>query len=723
MTGNAIRVGFLLSTGCLSAMTATGKTAGEAESGSEIFDLDPLVVETTAFTGPPEGIFGENAAGHRLREARPGDMAENLSHQLEGIALIRKGGTSNDLAIRGLSGEDLTVTVDGRKIQGACSNRMDPAASHAVPAEVKVVQIQRGAFDLRRSGSLGGAVDFRTGTPAPEFNGFASARLGSHGERRFALTSTGGTKTFPGWLSVTHHAADVYRDGNDQRLTDFPDATAWPLDDYLPGKRDIQAFTMIHGALKLGYEPKENHALTGSFRFREDEDVLYPGLRMDSDSTRAREMGLRYRAGTTPLGDELVIDLYHNWTDHDMRDRHRVSSRKNPMGMPRPVYVLERGWFMESLGTSSTSGLTTEAQNRLGDIRFEYGTEATLRRWNIDNRLGAGGPDAGPAAEITNNMIPSTRVRVVGAWIQSSIDLATDLRLLAGLRLDRFRTEAEGSTDFLNSQRGGPFTEEDTECSAMVFLQRSWNERLFLHTGIGSIARVPSGQERYMQLRRPGSMPNWLGNPRLRPARNTEWSAGAAWRTSAFSLRLRAWHSWLSDAVYPGRLLPDDEPRLAKPTQTWFNIDARRYGLEAGGSLRLHAMVSLEAGLSVQEGRKESRPPNASNDRFAEVPPLNGRLALRVTRDRLTLLLEGRFADSQDRIDPDLNELSLGSYSVFDLRGSLQLTETAEVLFSVTNLFDETYAVHNARVRNPFASFTVVNEPGRAYTLSLRYRF
>ena len=704
-------------------MAAAAKPDGEAEPGGEIFHLDPLVVETTAFTGSPGGVFGENAPGPRLREARPGDMAENLSHQLEGIAMIRKGGTSNDLAIRGLSGEDLTVTVDGRKIQGACSNRMDPAASHAVPAEVKVVRIQRGAVDLRRSGSLGGAVDFRTGTPAPAFKGFASARLGSHGERRFALTSTGGAETFPGWLSVTHHEANVYRDGNDRRLTDFPDATAWPLDDYLPAKRDIPAFAMIHGAIKLGYKPKEDHALTGSFRFREDEDVLYPGLRMDSDSTRSREMGLRYRAETSPFGDQLVIDLYHNWTDHDMRDRHRVSSRENPMGIPRPAYVLERGWFMESLGTSSTTGLTTEAAGRLGGVRFEYGTEATLRRWNIDNRLGAGGPDAGPAAEIANNMIPSTRVRVVGAWIHSSIDLASDLDLLAGLRLDRFRTEAEGSTYFLLPQRGGPFTKEDTEWAATVSLQRSWNDRLFFRTGIGSVARVPSGQERYMQLRRPGGMPNWLGNPRLQPARNTEWSAALTWANPAFSVRLRAWHSWLQNAIYPGRLLPSDDARLAKPTQSWFNIDARRYGLEAGGSLRLQAWVSLEAGLSFQEGRKESRPPNATNDRFAEVPPLNGRIALRMTQDRLRLLLEARFAASQDRVDPDLNELSLGSYSVFDLRGSLQLTETAEVLFSVTNLLDETYAVHNARVRNPFASFAVVNEPGRAYTLSLRYRF
>ncbi len=49
--------------------------------------------------------------------------------QIEGLHYTRRGKSSLDINLRGLSRDNINVLLDGEKAYGACPNRMDPPSS------------------------------------------------------------------------------------------------------------------------------------------------------------------------------------------------------------------------------------------------------------------------------------------------------------------------------------------------------------------------------------------------------------------------------------------------------------------------------------------------------------------------------------------------------------------------------------------------------------------
>ena len=221
-----------------------------------------------------------------------------------------------------------------------------------------------------------------------------------------------------------------------------------------------------------------------------------------------------------------------------------------------------------------------------------------------------------------------------------------------------------------------------------------------------------------MNLDRPMANPDWVGNPDLDPVHNLEFQTGIRWETEAFDAELSAFHAWLDDHIYLVDL-------AAGPggTTSYDNIDARLYGMSAQAGWQANESLRLEAGLAWQRGVKETRPVNATNDVLGEVPPLRGRLAAILTQGKFSARAEAQFQDTLDRIDPDLGEREVSGWGVVNMAASYQFSESLSLSAGVDNLFDKTYAVSNAFVRDPFRAGVVVNEPGRFFFLRAGLEF
>lgn len=666
---------------------------------------------------------------NQLQTHAPVDLAHVLRSEMPDVSIIRKAGTSNDVALRGLSQDNLSVTIDGQKVFCACSNRMDPPASQVAIGEISRIEVTHGAFDLSHAGALGGSINIETRMPAVGTQFMGTMSFGSHDFIQAAVEAGGGNSTLAGLLAASYEESGQYEDGSGRVLTDFTMSNDWLFDDYQDRYRDDLAYRAAHGSAKIQWSPWDGleGRATLNYRLREDWDVLYPGLRMDADSTRTQEFSLAWNQNelSTPWADSWSWRIYHNWTDHDMRDTRRLSALLLPNGMNRPAYVLERGWFMESLGRASASGFRFQAEVETLQWNHEYGSELVLRQWDLDNRLGAGMSNAGPAAEVFNSMIPDVESTVAGIWWQGTRKVGDRANLELGARVDHFHTSPRDSVSYL-ALRAGPRAAEsrsETAPAAKAVLHLYPRENTSLYMGIGTIARIPNAQERYIQLQRPGTNPDWLGNAALDAPRNTELALGFEHAEGPWSLRAKAFYSMLEDYIYPVRLTPADLPSLSKPTQSFTAIDAELLGWDLGTSLRLHETVTLEGAFAWQRGSKKDRPANNNNDYLAEIPPYSAHLNLTYYRDRLTLRTHLRLAGSQDRIDASLNEQQLDRYAVVDLHASWQLGEHLNLRVGVNNVFDAAYASHNAIVRNPFSSFAVVPEPGRSVFATVSYQW
>ncbi|MBP9826739.1 MAG: TonB-dependent receptor, partial [Thermoanaerobaculia bacterium] len=103
------------------------------------------------------------------------------------------------------------------------------------------------------------------------------------------------------------------------------------------------------------------------------------------------------------------------------------------------------------------------------------------------------------------------------------------------------------------------------------------------------------------------------------------------------------------------------------------------------------------------------------------LPPLSGRLALRWEPGRWYTELEGVAATEQTRVDSGLQETETPAWQIANLRAGIELGRFW-LIGGVENLFDRTYREHLSYQRDPFRAGVAVPEPGRSFSLTLRYR-
>lgn len=113
-----ILISTILVAALLGTLLATSALLSQPATDSTTIDLPPYTVRSTWF-GSADSELQATASADRLRRFQASDFSDILTHALPEVSVIRKGGTSNDIVLRGLSQDNLNVTIDGRKIYGA----------------------------------------------------------------------------------------------------------------------------------------------------------------------------------------------------------------------------------------------------------------------------------------------------------------------------------------------------------------------------------------------------------------------------------------------------------------------------------------------------------------------------------------------------------------------------------------------------------------------------
>ncbi|HSM51749.1 MAG TPA: TonB-dependent receptor, partial [Thermoanaerobaculia bacterium] len=651
-------------------------------------------------------VVAESPAGSlEAREIREGfarDAGEALA-RLEGVEMLRKGGLGADVVLRGFKGENLNLLIDGHRLHGACPNRMDPPAFHVDFAEIERIEVRKGPFDIRRGG-LGGTVDIVTRRPDPGLRASAEAVTGSAGYLAPSLALGYGGARASVKAGYAERRGDPYRSGGGIRFTELlpPAATAA----YLPGERDGRAFDVATGWAGIAWHPAAGQRLELAATRQEAGPQLYPYLQMDAefdDATRAL-LGWSLQRGGSRLS---TLSASLSWTevDHDMTDRRRVSSAGAPAG-----------YSMVTSANSSVLSGRVEAALAGG---WTVGLESWQRGWDAETRLR--GMAYRPQATL-----PDVEARTTGLFAHWQRPLGTAWSLDAGLRLDRALVEADpglAAVDLYRAYHGtSSISAGDTLPAGHLVLAWAPRESWRLSLGVGRAARVPDPQERYFGLRRAGS--DWVGNPGLEPSENSEVDLGLAWRSGGLSLEVDLFAAWIDDAVAVVDLARREPvPGVTNSrARSYVNTDQRLWGGEASVRWALGERWLLSSGVSFVRGRQEVAPERGISDPDSpEIPPLAGRLALRYEGARGFAEVEGAAAARQDRVNAGLGETPTPGWATLALRAGAEAGRFS-LLAGVENLFDRDYRRHLSYQRDPFRAGVQVPEPGRTYTLSVRFR-
>jgi iron complex outermembrane receptor protein len=634
----------------------------------------------------------------QVRESGARDAGAALA-VLPGVWPLRKGGIANDVVVRGLQSRDLNVLVDGERVYGACPNHMDPPPFHVDLSEVERIEVAKGPFDVRHQGSLGGVVNLVTRDPEKGLHAAPQLSLGSFGYVNPSATLSWAGDRGSALGGFSYRTARADRDGDGLRFTERAN--------YRAEEVDARAFRAGSGWARARYFVSADSLLEAAYTRQEADDVFYPYLTMDAawDDTDRLSVSFESRRSPRRTLTLLTAQAYLTRVDHWMTDAARTTSAGTP-----------RGYSMGTRARARTWG--GKAGVRIG--RTTGGIEAYRREWDASTELAG----MGYAVQAS---IPDVRVDVLGLWAEYSRILGDRVLLEAGGRLDVARSDAdpEKASTALYLAYLGTASTSSRDLLPSGKLRVAWRpvEGWQLSLGAGHTARVPEATERYFGLRRMGT--DWVGDPGLRPSRNTGLEAAVAWRGSRALVKGSLFASRVEDLITVrevDRQAP--EPGVPSPrARTWANVDATLRGGEASFSVTATDRIFLSGDVSWVRGAQEPRPgENIFSARLPEMPPLRAGLGLRYDDGRVFGAVDATFVADQDRVNEDLREEPTPGYGLANVAAGWR-NRRLSVTMGVTNLFDRPCSSHLSYQRDPFRTGQRVLDPGRSAYVNLSYRF
>ena len=632
----------------------------------------------------------ESFSLQELEESFAADPGEALS-RMEGIWNLRKGSIASDIVLRGFGGREISIMDDGARIWGACPNRMDPPLFHVELEEIGKIEVVRGAFNVRNYGSLGGSVNVITAKPKKGLHGKIKTKLGSFSLFNPSVDLSHGGEGFYGLIGYSYRFSKPYITGEGKRFTEYSN--------YKPENINSPAYSINTLWTRVGLKTGNNSALSLSYTAQRIRNVLYPYLMMDSPEDNADRLSIRFRYGN------LKLTTYYNQIYHLMNNTKRVAMS-----------------FMETEAKSKNYGL--KAEYRKGNALV--GLEAFGWNWDAVTKMGS------MPAQSTIPGVETTNLGMYGEYRKS---ISGNISMLIGLRLDTTKTQADrdkANTALYYRYHGTIDTEKsETYPSGNIQLSYRPTETVKINAGIGYSVRVPDGQERYFALDRTGMMESiygdWVGNPALKPPRNTEIDFGIELTSDRVSGEATLFYSSVKDHV----ILYNDTTVFGSPigsdsdskARSYTNVDAVLLGGEGRLTFALTETLFLEGGFSYVRGAKKTDPSrNITDNDLAEIPPLKGRVILRYDTGNYFAQIEGVFQATQDRVDSDLKEEKTPGWGVLNIRAGLT-HDNFKVMAGADNLFNKFYYEHLSYLRDPFSRGSKVPQPGRSLFLSISYNF
>ncbi len=619
-------------------------------------------------------ITADSEISQSIKEDKNSDLAELLSSKTTDIELVRNSSIGSDVVLRGFRRDNINITIDDAKVCGACPNRMDPPSMHISMAQIEDIEITRGGFDVRKFGSLGGAINVTTKEPRSGFGGSIDGGFGSFGAHKGSVVLEGGDENIRALFGYSYDKAKEYKDGDGKLLSEQTNALS-ATDAQKYKKTNQNAYERNSYWAKIVADLSNNQSLSIGYFGDRARDILYPRFRMDSLIDDTDSFNLKYEA--LNLGDfskKLSLKAYHSKVKHLMSNEFRSGS----MIMDAPI-------------TATIYGATIENSLDIAGVDTAFGLDTSRRNWD-----GTRGSRANPAA---NFLIPDVDTDNVALFAIATYSIASN-SITAGVRADKSKIKAKKlATNSKNySALSGYFS-----------LAHSLSESDKISIGLAHSARVPDAKELYWSSG---------GNENLSQVKNRELDISYEKSGDSYLFKASGFYSDLADYIYQHRDTPT--------TTTWSNIDAKIYGFSLGLDWFFSDDFYIESSISNQIGKKKRKIANQNSLNLAEIPPL--KMNLSIIKDIKNHHLEASLkAASKPKIDRDNGERDLAGYATLDLKYGYDFSKNIYLFAGVNNLFNKTYALSNSYIGNELIAGSgdplVLNEMGRNYYINVGYKF
>ncbi len=596
--------------------------------------------------------------------------SSNLDQVLEQnihLKMIKRGGYAFDPVIHGMSSGQRSVTIDGMRIFGACTDRMDPVTSYVSTNNLSTAEVNFGTSSNKYGSNLNAGLNLETSkatfSDSLTLNGSLTQSYGSAAQqfgsglrlnlsnKRWALKTTG-----------TRRKADSYRAGGGEII-------------------DFTQYNKENASANLRFKASNSIILEAQYIYDKATDVGYAALPMDvslAESNIAQLSAHIYDLFSRI--EKLTVSGYANRIVHVMDDTKRPPETI-AMHMDMPGWSNTQGAFMNfDLHLSPKDMLEVRA-----DYYHNYQFAEMIMY---------------PQEEAPMYMVtwPGIDRQSAGIFLKHTKKINESLKVETAFRIDQTSTQI---TDTFGIKQlevfniDGTTIQQHAPISLNVGIQKSFNKKFALKVNTGYSERLPTSSEMYgyyLFNRLDGY--DYIGDPAINRETSWKFSSSADYKNEKHQFNLTSSYQRINNFIY-GIIDPDLWQMTigANGAKQYTNIPfAQLVNISGFWKKNWEYNISTQVEATYTWGEKENKMP------LPQLAPLSFAANINYTSKKWQALAEVQGAAAQNLVDQEFIEYPSESWLIVNIgaKRAFKLSKNKELQaeLGVDNLLDNNYYQH-----------------------------
>ncbi len=578
---------------------------------------------------------------------------------IPGIALIKRGNFGSEPMLRGMGSERYTVTIDGMRLFGACTDKMDPPSSYIEPNNLSTLNYSLGSEDVLNSSGTGGCVNF--GLKSPVFN--AQDRFSGRAGLKYNSNFNGFDQLLDANVSLAKYAlrgSFVHRKAQNY---------------HIGGGEEVpySQFEKLNYSLSISRLIQGNSLLTLSFLGDDGLNIGYPALAMDVGYAKAKLFGIGYYKAQWGIFKEVETKIYYNAVDHAMDDTKRANVAMH-MDMP---------------GSSKTTGAFIKAE-------LPGGIKAKAEYYNNFSKAEMTMYPEGEAPMYLQTW-PEVNRQHVGVALDKVTKIAEEINLQTGVRTEWVGSQigsAIGQQQLSIFQAsGGHNAHVLLNANTKVNIQASTKTKLSYRLSYGE--RMPTISEQYGYfLFNVLDGYDYLGAPGINKEKVVQNELGWQYQHNHIRWEMNIFHYAFWDYILgASNGAIDPITPAASGVKVYSNIDRAS---SMGGELSIMANLSKKSHVMLSGtyvvGKDHLFHP------LPQIPPLKINAQLQQRVKRFLIVPEVNYSHAQLKVSAQFKEQSTAGYVLFNLgvHHSVPIKNgSIDLVAGVENIADTKYRAHS----------------------------
>lgn len=607
-------------------------------------------------------LIGTKSQLHE-KESKTLATVDEFLQKASKVDLIKRGAYAWEPIINGMATERTVITIDGMRIFGACTDKMDPVTSYVEISNLSEATISSGQQGSCHGNTIGGTLNLKRNQQNSANKGWnfgINSGYETNNKQKIAGSSINyADSLFYVDTDVMFRDAENYKAGNDKEI-------------------QFSQFRKLNLSTTSGFQLTSNKNFEASIIYDKATDVGYPALPMDVSLAEAliTSVKFNYKPSFESI-DNWETKLYFNTITHIMDDTKRPNV---------PIHMDMPGW-------SDTYGFYSKINGKLNEHHFLANINGFYNRSLAEMTMYPSDPSENLMFMYT---WPDVRTLYSGIYFEDNVSLNyhSGLKITTTLGMHNNKVASNFGLESLQIFYPELGSIKNRFLKSFSATYSSDKNGFQYGLGIGYGERAPSVSEGYgFYLFNSFDNFDYIGNPNLNNEQSLEANANLGLKKDKWKVQFTTSYFHISNYIIG---IPDETiaPMTigANGIKIYTALDyATIWSNDVSVNYKFHANWSWDGKFGYNLGKDNK------NDGLPFMSPMRYLSSIRFNQRKLNAELTIKGNTTQTEFNSFYGEDKTPSYAILNLNlGYKWNLEKTKILFNcgVENVLDATYSTY-----------------------------